>query len=197
MYISFRAINKMTIKCYEDIIEVNRKADAYESLITSKNKEYRKGASVAKMQLTKNLNKHQKNEKNEKELVVTTMSPLDKIKIALFDNLVSNVKAINALNQFETMRVAFCVIMSLILLPFSVRNARGVSKKEMNDLFCLNGKSLLLKHCYNKADELERSKLINGGELNLTLLEAAILAIQRNTRSDISYPTKCKCCHET
>jgi hypothetical protein len=142
-------------------------------------------AGVAKAVLTKSLNAdRQKEVARTMEEEKDKKSPLDKLKIALFDNLVANVKGINALNQFETMRVAFCVIMSLILLPFSVRTARGVTKKEMNDLFGLNGKSLLLKHCYNKADELERSKLINGGELNLFLLEAAILAIQRNARSD-------------
>jgi hypothetical protein len=175
----------MPAKFEMDLSVMSSKSVAIARKFEMERKKIVKTAGVAKAVLIKSVNADkQKEAARTMEEEKDKKSPLDKLKIALFDNLVSNVKAINALNQFETMRVAFCVIISLILLPLSVRTAREVKKKEMNDLFGLNGKSLLLKHCYNKADELERSKLINGGELNLILLEAAILAIQKNTRSD-------------
>jgi hypothetical protein len=60
-----------------------------------------------------------------------------------------------------------------------------VSKKDLNEVFDVNGRSLLLKHYYIKAKELEAGKFINGGEVNLKLLEAAVLAIKRHTRFDI------------
>jgi hypothetical protein len=44
----------------------------------------------------------------------------EKLKIALFDILLSNVKAINKLNLFESMRAVFCVTMPLILPPDSM-----------------------------------------------------------------------------
>jgi hypothetical protein len=57
-------------------------------------------AGVAKAVLTKSLNAdRQKEVARTMEEEKDKKSPLDKLKIALFDNLVANVKGINALNQ--------------------------------------------------------------------------------------------------
>ena len=180
-----RQANRITAKFEMDLSVMSSK-----SVATMKNYEAERKRMIHSAAVTKGVLKKSVNAERHKELAkslveeVDKKSPSEKLKIALFDNLVLNVKVINSFNQFETMRAAFCTIMSLMLLPFSLRTSREVRKKEINDLFGLNGRSLLLKHCYKKADELERSKLNNDGILNVVLLEAAISGVQRNSRYD-------------
>lgn len=186
-YIISRAIKQITSMTAEDIMQANDKAEAYASLMNDQNKEARKEASIAKMTLTKNLNRIKKIEgeaiilaNNNKEI----LEKMSLLKIALFDQLLSNLKVIKKFNQHECMRRILTVILSLILIPESTRNSIKIQKFTIYNLLGLNSRSLLVKYCFDKAEKLEIATVMNDGTKTLLMIENAVIPIERSDRSD-------------
>jgi hypothetical protein len=93
-------------------------------------------------------------------------------------------KIINAFNKNESIRKVLCSVLSLLIPPSKVCEEKDITKIFITDILNVNKRSLLVKHCFQKSDDLESKRNENNNHTTLLMIEDAVASIILHERSD-------------
>ena len=153
----------------------NSTIDALNLESSSINKNLKKNYGYAKMKLTKETNRLQK----EKEQILEQKNTYIKstIKLAIFQQLRVSITKLNEFNSQESMRKILCTILPLVIPDDQARKQNSISKSGIAMALGFNEKNLIGKHVFERSLELHTA--LNDGTNAVQYIENAVVPLTR------------------